>query len=62
MYPILLNRPFVQTAIGTPLCWPSEVVLDILENPTIGLFTKENGEVIIDAAAKRIPDLADINR
>ncbi|SMQ68405.1 arsenate reductase [Devosia lucknowensis] len=53
-YPILLNRPFVVTPIGTRLCRPSEVVLDILENPDIGPFTKEDGEVVIDAEGKRI--------
>lgn len=53
-HPILLNRPFVETPIGTRLCRPSEVVLDILENPDIGPFTKEDGEVIIDAEGKRI--------
>jgi len=52
-HPILLNRPFVETPIGTRLCRPSEAVLDILENPDIGPFTKEDGEVIIDAAGKR---------
>lgn len=53
-HPILLNRPFVETPVGTRLCRPSEVVLDILENPDIGPFTKEDGEVIIDAAGKRV--------
>lgn len=53
-HPILLNRPFVETPIGTRLCRPSEVVLDILENQDIGPFTKEDGEVIIDAEGKRI--------
>ena len=53
-HPILLNRPFVETPVGTRLCRPSEVVLDILEHPAIGPFTKEDGEVIIDAAGKRI--------
>jgi arsenate reductase len=53
-HPILLNRPFVETPIGTRLCRPSEVVLDILENPKIGPFTKEDGEVIIDAEGKRL--------
>lgn len=46
-HPILLNRPFVVTPRGTRLCRPSEVVLDILENPDIGPFTKEDGEVVI---------------
>ncbi|WP_108460574.1 arsenate reductase (glutaredoxin) [Devosia naphthalenivorans] len=53
-HPILLNRPFVETSIGTRLCRPSEVVLDILENPDIGPFAKEDGEVIIDAEGKRV--------
>jgi arsenate reductase (glutaredoxin) len=52
-HPILLNRPFVETPVGTRLCRPSEVVLDILENPNIGPFTKEDGEIIIDAEGKR---------
>lgn len=51
--PILLNRPFVVTPLGTRLCRPSELVLDILENPDIGPFTKEDGEVIIDADGQR---------
>lgn len=53
-HPILLNRPFVETPLGTRLCRPSEVVLDILENPAIGPFTKEDGEVIIDATGRRL--------
>ena len=53
-HPILLNRPFVVTGRGTRLCRPSELVLDILDNPDIGLFSKEDGEVIIDASGTRI--------
>ncbi|HUH76138.1 MAG TPA: arsenate reductase (glutaredoxin) [Devosia sp.] len=53
-HPILLNRPFVETPIGTRLCRPSERVLDILETPDIGPFTKEDGEVIIGAEGKRV--------
>lgn len=53
-HPILINRPFVVTAKGVRLCRPSEVVLDILENPDIGPFIKEDGEVIIDAEGKRV--------
>ena len=45
-YPILINRPIVETAKGVKLCRPSELVLDILENPNIGSFTKEDGEVV----------------
>lgn len=45
-HPILINRPFVVTPKGVRLCRPSEVVLDVLENPDILPFTKEDGEVI----------------
>lgn len=53
-FPILLNRPFVVTPLGTRLCRPSELVLDILENPDIGPFTKEDGEVVVDAQGRRV--------
>ena len=53
-HPILLNRPFVKTPVGTRLCRPSELVLDILENANIGPFTKEDGEIIIDNEGKRL--------
>ena len=46
-HPILLNRPFVVTPKGTRLCRPSEVVLEILPNPHIGRFVKEDGEVVV---------------
>ncbi len=45
-HPILINRPIVETPKGVRLCRPSETVLEILPNPTIGTFTKEDGEVI----------------
>ena len=53
-HPILLNRPFVVTPRGTRLCRPSELVLDILDNPDIGPFTKEDGEVVIDGEGRRL--------
>lgn len=53
-HPILINRPFVETPRGVRLCRPSEVVLDILENPAIGPFTKEDGEIIIDSQGRRL--------
>ncbi|MDD4926400.1 MAG: arsenate reductase, partial [Methylotenera sp.] len=34
------------TVKGVKLCRPSELVLDILENSTIGEFVKEDGEVV----------------
>ncbi len=45
-HPILINRPIVATTKGVKLCRPSELVLDILDNPNIGTFTKEDGEVV----------------
>lgn len=45
-HPILMNRPIVATAKGVKLCRPSELVLSILENPEIGTFVKEDGEVV----------------
>lgn len=53
-HPILINRPIVVTPKGTRLCRPSEAVLDILPNPSIGPFTKDDGQVVIDAAGKRV--------
>jgi len=52
--PILINRPIVVTPLGTRLCRPSEAVLDILPNPDIGAFTKEDGEVVIDQKGARV--------
>jgi len=51
-YPILINRPIVVTPKGVRLCRPSEVVLDILPNPDIGAFTKEDGEVVVGRTAQ----------
>jgi arsenate reductase len=53
-HPILINRPIVITPRGVKLCRPSEAVLDILPNPDIGPFTKDDGEVVIDADGKRV--------
>ena len=50
-YPVLINRPIVVTAKGTKLCRPSELVLDLLDNPNFGQFTKEDGEIVIPPAA-----------
>lgn len=49
--PILINRPFVETPLGTRLCRPSEVVLDLLP-PVSRPFTKEDGEVVIDKSGR----------
>lgn len=53
-HPVLINRPFVVTPLGTRLCRPSEVVLDILPDPQRGAFSKEDGEVLIDSEGRRV--------
>lgn len=45
-HPILIERPIVVTPLGTRLCRPSETVLEILPNPAIGAFAKEDGEIV----------------
>ncbi len=45
-HPILINRPIVATSKAVQLCRPSETVLEILPNPAIGRFVKEDGEVV----------------
>ncbi|WP_348685815.1 glutaredoxin-dependent arsenate reductase [Aeromonas bestiarum] len=53
-HPILINRPIVVTPLGTRLCRPSELVLDILPDQQKGAFTKEDGEQVVDASGKRL--------
>lgn len=53
-HPILINRPFVITPLGTRLCRPSEVVLDVLPTAQKGFFAKEDGEVVVNEAGERI--------
>ncbi|WP_323891287.1 glutaredoxin-dependent arsenate reductase [Aeromonas caviae] len=53
-HPILINRPIVVTPLGTRLCRPSEVVLDILPDPQQGAFAKEDGEQVVDGQGKRL--------
>lgn len=53
-HPILINRPVVVSPLGVRLCRPSEVVLDILPSPQRSAFTKEDGEVVIDAEGQRV--------
>ncbi|MDC7788306.1 arsenate reductase (glutaredoxin) [Rhodoplanes sp. TEM] len=52
-HPILINRPFVVTPKGVRLCRPSELVLDLLP-PQRGAFRKEDGELVIDDAGRRL--------
>ena len=51
--PILINRPFVVSPLGVRLCRPSELVLDLLP-PITRPFSKEDGEVVIDADGRRV--------
>jgi arsenate reductase (glutaredoxin) len=51
-HPILINRPIVVAPKGVRLCRPAEAVLEILPNPKIGRFVKEDGDVV-DAPARR---------
>lgn len=53
-HPILINRPIVETPLGTRLCRPSETVLDILPAAQRGAFTKEDGEPVVGADGQRI--------
>lgn len=52
-HPILINRPIVETSLGTKLCRPSEAVLEILPVPKLAPFTKEDGEVVHDSGVRR---------
>lgn len=53
-HPILINRPFVVTEVGTRLCRPSELVLDILPVPQLKGFVKEDGEVGVSEDGQRV--------
>lgn len=53
-HPILINRPIVLTPLGTRLCRPSEVVLEILPQAQRGAFAKEDGEQVVDAEGRRV--------
>ena len=52
-YPILINRPIVVTPNGVKLCRPSETALDLLPNPDIGGFVKEDARPSHRGAAIR---------
>jgi arsenate reductase (glutaredoxin) len=53
-HPILINRPIVVTPLGTRLCRPSEMVLDILPNPQQGEFSKEDGQAVVNHDGHRV--------
>ncbi|MBD8169421.1 glutaredoxin-dependent arsenate reductase [Erwinia persicina] len=53
-HPVLINRPIVVTPLGTRLCRPSDVVLNILPDAQKGAFTKEDGERVVDEQGQRL--------
>ena len=53
-YPTLINRPLVVSPIGVRLCRPSEEVLDLLPEPQLAAFAKEDGELVVDADGARV--------
>ncbi|MEZ5925158.1 MAG: arsenate reductase (glutaredoxin) [Hyphomicrobiaceae bacterium] len=55
-HPILINRPIVVTPKGVRLCRPSELVLEILPDPNIGPFTKEDREAVESREAGIVGD------
>jgi arsenate reductase len=46
LHPVLVNRPFVATPLGTRLCRPSETVLSLLDRKPLGPVFKEDGTPI----------------
>lgn len=52
-HPILMNRPIVESPLGTKLCRPSEAVLELLPVPKLPPFRKEDGERIEDDGIRR---------
>ncbi len=52
-FPILMNRPIVETPLGVKLCRPSEAVLELLPEGKLSPFTKEDGEVVVDDGMRR---------
>jgi arsenate reductase (glutaredoxin) len=53
-HPILINRPIVETPLGTRLCRPSELVLDLLPHAQQGAFIKEDGEAVVNDKGQRV--------
>ena len=52
LHPILVERPFVATPLGVRLCRPSEAVLNLLERLPPGPFSKDDGELVVDAQGR----------
>ena len=60
-HPILINRPIVVTPKGVRLCRPSELVLDLLDNP-VQSFVKEDGEAVHIRHAERFVNRTRVSR
>jgi arsenate reductase len=52
-HPVLMNRPIVETLLGTALCRPSEIVLELLPVGRLPPFCKEDGELEQDSGVRR---------
>ncbi len=52
-HPVLMNRPVVETPLGTALCRPSERVLALLPVGRLPPFAKEDGELVQDDGVRR---------
>jgi arsenate reductase len=52
-HPVLMNRPIVETPLGTALCRPSEIVLELLPVGRLPPFRKEDGELVQDSGLRR---------
>jgi arsenate reductase len=50
----LIDFMLAHPPLGTRLCRPSEAVLDLLPQPQLGAFSKEDGEAVIDAEGRRV--------
>jgi len=55
-YPVLVNRPIVACRKGVRLCRPSGEVLDLLDTRPPAPWHKEDGDMLIDADGKRLPE------
>lgn len=55
-HPVLVNRPIVACSKGVRLCRPSGEVLDLLGTWPPAPWHKEDGDMLIDADGKRLPE------
>ncbi len=55
-HPVLVNRPIVACKTGVKLCRPCGAVLDLLPNWPQGPWSKEKGDLLIDADGNRLPE------